>query len=667
MSYLRLLSITCAGTMLLNASHLHAQDAAVMRLNSPQFEAEASKLRSLPTRPYEFSKAVLGDVIRFLATDAGISFFSLPEGSPEGERLITFSLKASPFQALETLTKANGLSLILDGGIWYVRPADDAEMIGRSYEVKYNSMEHVTKSSSGSTGGGDFSSGGSSGAGGSSPFGGGSSGGGGGVDLQGGGQNTFMVQRSELINDIRSILDLASETANGMGGNSMMAQPINPLNESQKSRLPLDSNGNVRKPKIIWKSDSNTLYVVATRLQHMWVEGFLAAADRPQALIAIEMKFFETSRDPSSEFGLDWSGSKFTVGLNQVNGVNSDNTLATSDPTRSVLLNSGTIANAVKAAGGFSAPLQAVLSAQNMSATLHAMLTDSKTTTTSYPRMVTTNNREVVFRSVVNEPVLAASSSVSSGTGGQLSQASVSYLPIGTVVNILPKKIQKDRINLNLAITVSSIIGTQTIQGNPYPIASSRVYSAPVEINDRYTVAIGGLEEATDTSTDSGVPVLSKIPLFGYLFKTRTRSKDHKNMLIFITPTLIDSKDGGISEEPQSVLPRKPDALMPHVPKLAAGGGIEGGIAALPNAVAFMKRASDEIGMTIDEYRGTKKEYTKLNDLAASVRRLQKEVDIYITNHPEAWDELSRTKAQLEDIRSDITRHRIELVKKGYY
>src|SRR5437870_5134379 len=73
-----------------------------LRVNSPQYEAEASTLRSAPKRPYEFSKAMLGDVIRFLATDSGISFFSLPDSSPEADRLITFSLNASPFQALET-------------------------------------------------------------------------------------------------------------------------------------------------------------------------------------------------------------------------------------------------------------------------------------------------------------------------------------------------------------------------------------------------------------------------------------------------------------------------------------------------------------------------------------------------------------------------------------
>jgi len=59
-----------------------------------------------------FSKSNLGDVLRFLATDAKISFISLPEDSPESSRVITFSINASPFSVLETLCKANGLALL---------------------------------------------------------------------------------------------------------------------------------------------------------------------------------------------------------------------------------------------------------------------------------------------------------------------------------------------------------------------------------------------------------------------------------------------------------------------------------------------------------------------------------------------------------------------------
>ncbi|MCP5550093.1 MAG: hypothetical protein H7A53_04285 [Akkermansiaceae bacterium] len=82
--------------------------------NSPAYEAAANRLRNAPPRQYDFAKAVLPDVLRLMAADAGISFFGLPEGASGTERLVTFTISASPFSAMETLCKANGVSLIFE-------------------------------------------------------------------------------------------------------------------------------------------------------------------------------------------------------------------------------------------------------------------------------------------------------------------------------------------------------------------------------------------------------------------------------------------------------------------------------------------------------------------------------------------------------------------------
>lgn len=85
------------------------------------YEKEAALLRLAPSQKYEFKKAVLGDVIRYLGQDAKISFFAPPDNSPGMDRLITISLEASPFKALETLCRANGYSLEYVDTIWYIR------------------------------------------------------------------------------------------------------------------------------------------------------------------------------------------------------------------------------------------------------------------------------------------------------------------------------------------------------------------------------------------------------------------------------------------------------------------------------------------------------------------------------------------------------------------
>ncbi len=674
-----LVPLGAAALLVLVGPWLHGQDAELLRLNSPSYEAEAAKLRSAQPRPYEFSKAMLPDVIRLLAADAGISYFGLPDGSPDAERLITFTLHASPFQALETLCKAYGLALVLEGGIWYIRPADDKELFGRAYQIRHNSFERVTKVSSGGAGGGGISlpSGGSSGSG----MDGGSGLQGGGVDLQGA-RETFQLQKSELINDIRNILDLGSE---GAGAGDSLTLPTTSSASSpvttpaaDLSGVPMDIYGNIRRPKVIWKSDSNTLYVVATRLQHMWVEGYLAAADRPQALIGIEIKFFETSRDPSREFGLDWSGTFGASGFfRQVDNVETDPTTgATTVSTNNIPQTEGgyrtdvanllAVANLAESLGMASPPVSAVLSAQDVNVKLRAMLRDEETKTVSYPRMVTTSNREVVIRNVQNQPVLGGTASTSLGSGSTTT-ASISYLPIGTVINILPKKMQNTRINLNLALTVSSIVGTEVIQGNPYPIATSRVYSAPVEVDSGYTVAVGGLDEAREREGETGIPVLGKIPVLGYAFKTKSKNKNQKSLMFFITPTLIDARDGGLPDQPISVIRQKPASELPKTPRLDASDRLQGGIDALPNAIAYLKRSADELGKTIEESRGTKEDYGRLDELEAALKKLESEVKGYTKEYPGRWNELNRYKWQIGGLLDEVSRHRRALRKKAYY
>lgn len=668
--------LLCLALAAFAGSSLRAQfNSNAAQLLSPEYEAEAGKLRIAAPQQYDFSKAMLSDVLRFLATDAGISFFSLPDDSAEGSKLITFSIKASPFQVLETLCKANGLAIIPDHGIWYIRPADDRELIGKSYEIKNNAVEMVERvSSSGTTSmrTGAISSAAT------------------GMDLQGTSQ-AFEVKRSEVVNDIRALLGLGPEEAEGaaaMGGGGGGIPGIaagaggagmggGALDEARA----MNSNelSSVRKPKVIWKSDSNTLYIVATRLQHMWVEGFLSAADKPQSLIAIEVKFIETSRDPSREFGMDWSSTLGSGGtFRQVTESNTTVDTTTGLPTTTIKYNNtpttGGYATSVQSLlevfnvnqmAHNSFPMTSILSAQDVNLKLRALMQDQETNTTSYPRMVTLSNREVAIRAVVNQPVLDASSTASSGSTGATTTTKVAYLPIGTVLNILPKRMQSDKVLLNMAVTVSSIIGSQVISGNPYPVASSRVYNAPVEIESGYTVAVGGLDEATEKEAQTGVPFLSKIPGLKWLFDYKSRSKNHKSLMLFITPTIIDARNGGLPAEPQSVVPRRPGlASKPRVD--SSTGTLVGGSRALPDAVAYLSRECEILGNTVKESRITPELTQKLKELKIAVERINAQCENLKLSEPQQFGMIDQQQQSLKTILERLASFQRTLFTKKY-
>lgn len=538
------LPILLSALLALVSATAPAQMGQMALLNSPVYEAAAAPLRSAPPRQYNFSRAVLSDVMRLMAEDAGIGFFGLPEGMGSGDNLVTFTLNASPFAALETLAKANGVALIYDSGIWYLRPANDQELIGRIYEINYNAQELVTKNTQTGIGGNGGSSGNGNG------NGNGSSGGAAGLNLQGS-PDFFVTEPSRILEDIQNILNIPTT-----GGNATFAPTASVDNVAQLSlggfqgqpdlvvrqaAAGTPDSGSTGQSKVIWNSDSNTLYVVATRQQHQWIEAYLASADRPQPMIAVEVKFIETSRDPSSDLGIDWNGVLGQNGL-QIN---------LNDATGPIDLNS---------VGNYSLPT-AVLSYSDLNLKLRALYSDRKTRMVSYPRMVTLDNREVSFRSVINQPVLGTSASASLGAGAT-ETSSIEYLPIGTVINVLPKRMAGNKILLNVSVTVSDIIGTEFINGNPFPIATSRVYTAPLTVQSGFTVAISGLDAARSDENESGVPILGRLPVIGYAFKNRKQDRSRQHLMMLITPVALNSGTEGLTEKP---ITREPWKAAPSV------------------------------------------------------------------------------------------------------
>lgn len=675
-SIARLTRIIVLLSCLAGASHGRAQgytavtggvpdaEGVTARITVPLAETEqqqiADSLRAQPERDYEFNRASLRDVLRFLAQDAGISYVSVPEIDSIENNLVTFSLHASPFHALEIIAKANGIALFYEDGVWYLRPYNDKELVGRTYKLKYNTQEDVTYNGSGSSSPSAASTG----------LGGTQSGGGTVPDLGlslSGNADVFKTNPKQLIDDIKALLGIPTTGFQATIAKDATVDHPTPLGTSPSAVEPASPDGGGKDaagvsggPQVIWNSDSNTLYVVATRQQQQWVEGYLASMDRPQALIAIEVKFFESTKDPRKQLGVDWSGTLqegFTVKASDISvsptgtvTVNQSNDHQSqygalppgSDPYNYHQGNKTTT-------GTFGAPYSAVLTASDVAATIRAFLNDRDTSTASYPRVLTRNNREVVIRSVVNQPVLASTSSVTPGVGGTTT-ASVSYLPIGTIINVLPKTMADGSVMLNVAITISSIIGEQPIQGNSYPIATTRVYNAALQVDSGYTLAIGGIEEATDLFVKNGVPFLKDIPLLGRAFRSDDQSRSKKNLMFFITPTILGAHARvGVAQPPESTIPVSPSEPSP--PALTPDGRLAGGEPALANAIAWLTRREQYYQEFIKENRTDRKTLDQIQDLINLSEALIEQAETYRQNGTASETRIAAEIAQLTDIR----------------
>lgn len=132
---------------------------------------------------------------------------------------------------------------------------------------------------------------------------------------------------------------------------------------------------------------------------------------------------------------------------------------------------------------------------------------------------MTTNNRKVSLKSVVQQSIEFASNNQNTLTGNS-STSTIDFLEIGTIIEIFPQIMEEsivdfctESVQLSISIIVSSIVGEKEIRGNPYPIVSSRTYDYSVIIPSDYTLAIAGLSECKHITAQTKVPILGDIPI----------------------------------------------------------------------------------------------------------------------------------------------------------
>lgn len=132
----------------------------------PLGNRKAANLRTQPPERFTFDRALLRDVLYFLADKAGsdgesIPFVSIAENAPQALQLVTFRMKASPFSVLESVLQQNGLKLAFENGVWVVKQAvdsngyrdlreaairkkqDENELVGVMYQLRFDSADKI--------------------------------------------------------------------------------------------------------------------------------------------------------------------------------------------------------------------------------------------------------------------------------------------------------------------------------------------------------------------------------------------------------------------------------------------------------------------------------------------------------------------------------------------
>jgi type IV pilus secretin PilQ/predicted competence protein len=167
----------------------------------------------------------------------------------------------------------------------------------------------------------------------------------------------------------------------------------------------------------------------------------------------------------------------------------------------------------------------------------------------SRPSVVTLNNQASTIRSErILRISLPSSTNIATGSGSSAAGAAVATekIPVGIILTVTPQVSSDGFVLMKINVKSSSIANSSTVpSGSGTPVIPfdelSREAEASVLVKDGETIVLGGILKDTRNESESGVPYIKDIPIFGWLFKNHRWQKDFEELMVFITPRIADA------------------------------------------------------------------------------------------------------------------------------
>lgn len=193
----------------------------------------------------------------------------------------------------------------------------------------------------------------------------------------------------------------------------------------------------------------------------------------------------------------------------------------------------------MNATGGFGGVATSLGRNGIFGAIINAVKSDTDSNILSTPSVMTLDNQKASILVGQQVPVT---------TGEALSQnfdnqfRTVQRQDVGIKLEVKPQINTGGAIKLFLKQEVSSVAGPVS-NGNSDLIINKREIETTVTVDDGEILALGGLLDDNERKTIERIPLLSDIPGIGELFKSRSKSRTKTNLMVFIRPTILRSKE----------------------------------------------------------------------------------------------------------------------------
>jgi len=286
-----------------------------------------------------------------------------------------------------------------------------------------------------------------------------------------------------------------------------------------------------KRGEVISDVRTNTLIITEIPERMAAVDKLLTTLDAPIPQVSIEARIVEASSNALDTFGIQWgynvtadaahgnqTSMKFPATVSSSGTVTKPNpqgyaiNLPVADTAISPTLKLGNIANTF-----------------NLDVALSAMTSKGKGRIISSPKMTTQNNKEATIMQGQKIPIQT----------NQNNTITTQYVNAALELKVTPQITAQGSIIMDLDLKNDIADFTEATKVGGIPIINTESAKTTVLINDGGTIVIGGMYKLVTSSNSTGVPILSKIPFLGSLFRNSSKKMQQQELLIFLTPRII--------------------------------------------------------------------------------------------------------------------------------
>ena len=299
-----------------------------------------------------------------------------------------------------------------------------------------------------------------------------------------------------------------------------------------------EGSGIVRNLQVVADKDNNTLLIIATPAEYSVIEAALKKLDIPQRQVLIEVTIAEVTLTDKLQFGVEWL---FKGGAPSGSGAGGLFTRTPGfDPglTPAAPVTPGKGGLSTEIAKGFVYFINNANFPGGIQAALRLLDTYGSTKVVANPHVAALDNQKATIKAGTRIPV-----SQQTNLGGVVNNVVTTtsqYIDTGVLLQVTPHINAGGLVSLDVQAEVSNP-GICEGQGCAPPI-NTRSVQTYVSVVSGQTMVMGGLIGEARANKTEGLPLLSRIPLLGALFGGQELTNDRTELVLFITPRVIESE-----------------------------------------------------------------------------------------------------------------------------